>query len=292
MSKKAFRVLLAVLIPAVGGAARADLADWEAAISGANPLHWYKFNETGTDCIDSGSGGLDGVYDGVVMGANGLFGPGTAVGFERNGANRANFENATDLPGPWTVEYIVKTTKPPAANDSQALHDSDNTSIRLAGWTALGEVGFTQYGVADYRFTPAAGFTLEDLIIQQGEWVHLTFRNDGSGTQVFINGKLMGTSDDAVDLPRLRIGARGAGPADHLMGVLDEAVVYDRALSDEDIIAHSEVSTLLDPTVLGAGDPNPADGAVHADTWVNLSWSAGATATSHDVRATRRRPAL
>jgi hypothetical protein len=283
MYKKAFQVLLAVLIPVVGGAARADLAEWEAAIGAADPLHWYKFNETGTDCIDSGSGALNGVYDGVVMGAEGLFGSGTAVAFERTGANRANFENATDLPGPWTVEYIVKTTKPPAANDSQALHDSDNTSVRLAGWTALGEVGFTQYGVADYRFTPTAGFTLEDLIIQPGEWIHLTFRNDGSGTQVFINGKLMGTSDDTIDLPRLRIGARGAGPADHLMGVLDEAVVFDRALSDEDIVAHSGASTLLDPTVLGAGNPDPADGAVHPDTWVSLSWSAGGSAISHDV---------
>ncbi len=283
MYKIVLQMLLLISVLVIAGVAQADQAAWEEAIGTAEPLHWYKFNETGTDCIDSGGGGLDGVYDGVVTGADGLFGPGTAVGFERSGANRANFEDATDLPGPWTVEYIVKTTKPPAANDSQALHDSDNTSIRLAGWTALGEVGFTEYGVADYRFTPTAGFTLEDLVIQQSEWVHLTFRNDGSGTQVFINGKLMGTSDGSVDLPRLRIGARGAGPADHLMGVLDEAVVFDRALSDEDIIAHSEVSTLLDPTVLGAGNPDPADGAVHADTWVDLNWSAGATATSHDV---------
>ena len=29
--------------------------------------------------------------------------------------------------------------------------------------------------------------------------------------------------------------------------------------------------------------PNPADGAIHADTWVNLSWSPGNSAVSHDV---------
>lgn len=282
-SKASYLLLCVVLMLVIGGAAQAGLAEWEAAITGANPLHWYKFDETGTDCIDSGSGGLNGVYDGVVMGQQGLFGPGTAVGFERNGANRANFANATDLPGPWTVEYIVMTTKAPAANDSQALHDSDATSIRLAGWTALGEVGFTLYGVADYRFTPAAGFTLNDLIIQPNEWVHLTWRNDGSGTQFFLNGKLMGTSTSSVDLPRLRIGARGAGPADHLQGVLDEAVVFNRALSDEDIVTHSNVSTLLDPSVLGASNPDPADRSIHPATWVNLGWSAGGTAISHDV---------
>jgi len=278
-----FCLLSLVLVLVIGAAAQAGLAEWEAAIGGANPLHWYKFDEAGTDCIDSGSGGLNGVYDGVVMGEEGLFGPGTAVGFERSGANRADFANATDMPGPWTVEYIVKTTKAAAANDSQALHDSDATSIRLAGWTALGEVGFTLYGVEDYRFTPIAGYTLDDLIIKQDEWVHLTWRNDGAGTQFFLNGKLVGTSTSAIDLPRLRIGGRGGGPADHLMGVLDESVVFDRALSDEDIVAHSDASALLDPTVLGAGNPNPADGAIHAATWVSLAWSPGGTAISHDV---------
>ena len=283
MYKKVFYLLSVVLALAIGATAQAGLVEWEAAINGADPLHWYKFDETGTDCIDSGSGGLNGVYDGVVMGQEGLLGPGTAVGFERTGANRADFAAATDLPGPYTVEYIVKTTKPPAANDSQALHDGDATSIRLAGWTALGEVGFTLYGVADYRFTPIAGYTLDDLVIKQGEWVHLTWRNDGTGTQFFLNGKLVGTSTDSVDLPRLRIGGRGAGPADHLMGVLDEAVVFGRALSDEDIIAHSAASALLDPTVLGAGNPDPADGTIHSATWVSLGWSAGGTAISHDV---------
>ncbi|MHC4147454.1 MAG: LamG-like jellyroll fold domain-containing protein, partial [Planctomycetota bacterium] len=217
------------------------------------------------------------------MGQEGLFGPGTAVGFERTGANRANFADATDLPGPWTVEYIVKTTKPPAANDSQALHDSDATSIRLGGWTSLGEAGFTLYGVADYQFTPIAGYALTDLVIQPDVWMHLVWRNDGAGTQVFFNGKLVGTSSDSVDLPRLRIGGRGGGPADHLQGVLDEAVVFDSALSDVDIVAHASAASSLDPTVLGASQPDPADGAIHPETWVSLGWSAGGTAVSHDV---------
>jgi hypothetical protein len=197
MYRKVFYLLSVVLALAISGVAQAGLAEWEAAISGADPLHWYKFDETGTDCIDSGSGALNGVYDGVVMGQDGLLGPGRAVGFERTGANRADFANATDLPGPYTVEYIVKTTKPPAANDSQALHDGDATSIRLAGWTALGEAGFTLYGVADYRFTPTAGFTLDDLVIQPEQWVHMVWRNDGTGTQFFLNGKLFRVCESA-----------------------------------------------------------------------------------------------
>jgi len=39
------------------------------------------------------------------------------------------------------------------------------------------------------------------------------------------------------------------------------------------------------PTVIPviATKPNPADGALHEDTWVNLSWSPGRLAASHDV---------
>jgi len=270
----------AILVLATCSFTQAGLEEWEAAISGANPLHWYKFDETGSDCIDSGSAGLNGTYDGVSVAQDGFFGAGTAVGFERTGANRANFENATDMPGPWTVEYIVKTTKPPAATDSQALHDSDATSIRLAGWTDLGEAGFTLYGVADYRFTPEGDLTLNDLIIQQDVWMHLTWRNDGNGTQLFFNGQLVGTSPDSIDLPRLRIGGRGGGPADHLQGVLDEAVVFDRALSDADIIAHAGAANLVQ---VKAYEPEPADGVLYEDTWVSLGWSPGYGAASHDV---------
>jgi len=284
MCRKLTYLFLVLFVPAVGTVAQAGLPEWEAAIKGASPLHWYKFNEaTGTNCVDSGSGALNGAYDGVSLAQAGFFGAGAAVGFTRTGANRANFTGATDLPGPWTVEYVVKTTKPPAANDSQALHDSDTTSIRLAGWTALGETGFTRYGVADYQFTPAAGLTLNDLVVRQDVWMHMVFRNNGSGTQLFFNGKLMGTSTSTVELPRLRIGGRGAGPADHLMGVMDEAVVFNRALTDADILAHTAASSLLDPSILTASNPTPADGAIYADTWVNLSWSPGAFAVSHDV---------
>ncbi|MCP4610221.1 MAG: LamG domain-containing protein [Planctomycetes bacterium] len=280
MCKKLIYLVSVILILAIGSLAQAGLPEWETAISADNPLNWYKFDETGSDCIDSGSEGLNGTYDGVSLSQDGFLGAGTAVGFERIGANRADFAGAADMPGPWTVEYIVKTTKPPAANDSQALHDGDATSIRLAGWTADGEAGFTLYGVADYRFTPEGDLTLTDLIIQPDVWMHLVWRNDGSGTQLFFNGQLVATSPDSVDLPRLRIGGRGAGPADHLNGVLDEAVVFDHALSDADIIAHAGAAGLVQVT---AHEPEPADGVLYIDTWVSLGWSPGFGAASHDV---------
>jgi hypothetical protein len=277
LSLASFLCLLTLL-----GIVQADpQADWETAITAANPLHWYKFDETsGTDCIDSGSGKLNGKYDGPTPGQAGFFGSTSAATFTRvGGTNTAVFTGAANLTGQWTVEYVVMSTKAAAANDSMALHDSDTTSIRLAGWTSIGEVGFTLYGVADYQFTPAAGYTLQNLVAPQNEWIHLTFRRDGSGTQVFINGELMGTSTSSVDLPQLRIGGRGAGPADWLQGVLDEAVVYNRALSDQDILAHAKIVGIA---ATAARNPSPADGAL-AVAMPLLQWKAGLGALLHSV---------
>ncbi len=283
MGKKKWLVLMScVCLLVLLGIVQADpLADWETAIGAANPLHWYKFNETsGKDCVDSGSGKLNGKYDGPTPAQAGFFGSTSAATFTRSGGtNTAVFTGVANLPGPWTVEYVVMSTKAAAANDSMALNDSDTTSIRLAGWTSLGEVGFTLYGVADYQFTPSAGYTLQNLIAPQNEWIHLTFRNNSVGTQVFVNGEMMGTSSDRVDLPRLRIGGRGAGPADWLQGVLDEAVVYNRALTDQDILAHAKIVGIA---ATKARNPNPADGSL-AVAMPLLQWKPGLGALLHSV---------
>ena len=277
------RVLMCLVFVCGLGAAQASAdiqADWEAAVKAAKPLHWYKFDEaTGGDCLDSGTGGLNGKYTGVSSAQQGLFGSTSAALFARTSGSNIGFAGAANLTGQWTAEYVVKTTKAPAGSDSQALHDSDTTSIRLAGWTALGEVGFTYYGVADYQFTPSTGWTLARLVVPQDEWVHLVFRNNGSGTQVFYNGELGGTSSSSVDLPRLRIGAHGAGPADMLQGVLEDVVVYNRALPDKDIVAHARAVGLAP---VKARSPSPANGTIGVLQPL-MTWTSGMSAQFHDV---------
>ena len=267
-----------LLVSAACSVVQADLDGWEAAIGEANPLHWYKFDETGSECVDAGSGGLNGAYNGVTLGQEGRFTAGTAARFTRSEGNVVDFAGATDLATPWTVEYIIKTVKPPAAQEPQALHDSGTTSVRLAGWTALGEAGFTLYGVADYRFTPAGDNTLNDLVIPQDKWIHIVWRSDtAGGMQLFIDGVLMGTSTDSIELGRLRLGSHGA-VTNALDGVLDEAVVFDRLLTDAEIFDHASNTFPVKAT-----NPFPQDGVLYMDTWVSLTWTAGSTAASHDV---------
>jgi len=193
--KHVFVAMLVAVFLTVTGDAKAGLSGWNAAISADNPLNWYRFDEaSGTSCADSGSDGLDGTYDGAILNQEGRFGAGTAVRFDGSGNNRVTFGSPSHLTGSWTVEYIVRKI----GSASQALHDDTTTSIRLVQWGTNGVVGFTRYGVRDYTFNAQPG---QDLILPTGQWVHLAFRKNSAGTQVFIDGVLAGTTTDSVDFP-------------------------------------------------------------------------------------------
>ena len=65
-------------------------------------------------------------------------------------------------------------------------------------------------------------------------------------------------------------------------GKLDDVQIHDSALTQE------EIQAVMEGAGLGRGSgmarrPSPEDGAIHEATWVNLSWSPGPYALSHDV---------
>ena len=124
--------------------------------------------------------------------------------------------------------------------------------------------------------------------VEPGQWFHIavTYDYDGAGPstalEVYVNGELdvVGTAGEP-SIPTdtmLLLGHRaGAAAGEHYEGLLDDLRIYDRVLSE------AEVNALANPPRTSARDPIPADGAVHEDTWVNLSWTAGDFAVSHDV---------
>ena len=77
------------------------------------------------------------------------------------------------------------------------------------------------------------------------------------------------------------IGMRPTRPDRYFIGNIDEVLLYEKTLTPEEILQIIEG---------GGGEPypfayspSPEDGAMHMETWVNLEWSAGAKAVSHDV---------
>ena len=214
----------------------ADEVAWNAAIGASSPLHWYKFDEpSGTDCIDYGSGDLNGTYRSLVdLNQEGAFGPGKAVLFERGGQNDVMWTRGGTVETPeWTAEFIVKKN---TSTQAQALCDSPDFSLRLIGWNTGERLSFTEYGVWDAEFDPEPGTS---LIVPVGKWSHITFRKRAGKTQVFINAILVGTTSLNIDCPIETFGGRRDSDSDAMEGYMDEAVIFDRALSDLELAKHS-----------------------------------------------------
>ena len=198
---------------------------WVQAISSSAPLHWYRFNEVGTAiAVDYGNAGLNGVYqNGTLRGQAGM--PETddlAARFD--GADDQVWLGGSNLAGPWTAEFLLNHL---AIESVGSILRSASYALRLDQWQDTGRVGYTAVGVADYLVTP-------DVIAPLDKWTHLAFVADpASGIQVFLDGVLAGTNPNYIPLPRDLIG--GSDTANFL---LDEAVIYDRALTSEEIADH------------------------------------------------------
>jgi hypothetical protein len=230
------------------GHIQADLSGWNAEITAANPINWYRFDEpplptdpnlpSDPNCYDYGSDGLNGIYSNVALAQDGVLAAEKAAPFTRTALSVVTFSNATPIEGDWTAEYIVNKRQWWTA----ALHDNTFTSIRLEGYNTW-DVGFTFYNKGylpeygqDYTFHVVEFQSAQPPI---GKWIHLVFRSNAEGTQVFINGTLVGTSRDKIAFPRDHIGQGSRVGTDPLGATLDEVVVFDRALTDEEIARHA-----------------------------------------------------
>jgi hypothetical protein len=119
-------------------------------------------------------------------------------------------------------------------------------------------------------------------VIEPDEWLHACATWDGSNARIYVNGEMLLEQAQTGELvpPQLplRIGHRN-GSTHYYNGIIDEVRIYNHALTEVEILAAMEGGKGY-PYALG---PVPKDTALHADTWVNLSWRAGDYAVSHDV---------
>jgi len=107
------------------------------------------------------------------------------------------------------------------------------------------------------------------------DWNHIMIVYDNKQPTIYLNGAAVRTgltSPRAVVNAPIQIGGMAYG---FIEGLIDEVRIYSRALSP------GEVKRIAGR--VKAFNPNPADGAVYPETWMTLSWSAGAYAASHDV---------
>jgi hypothetical protein len=210
-------------------------SDWPSVISASNPLNWYRFDElNGTTAIDYGSELRNGTYGaGALDAMRGVSGRvGTAAQF---GDQSTVFLSAPDLTGDWSAEFLLMRTG--SKRSSVLLRGIPFTlpsqALKLEQFDNTHEIGYTKFAIIDATFSPGATAPLN-------EWIHIVYVNRAADDRVtlYVNGVPVGTRIDHFDLSRDQIGSWSDTIPESPLAVMDEVVLYNRALSAAEIGSH------------------------------------------------------
>ncbi len=278
MCKKLFYLISFVLVlgMVLTGAAKADL------------VGWWRFNEgSGDTANDSSGNGHDGTLLGNPEWAIGPPGFGGAIAFHpdkcigvdtgiydpTNGTGQFTVALWAFWDGTGTFQHFITKS---------AGWGADTMMFQIELWGAHTNATYTDRVGVSHQ---AAG-SVEFSIMPKNEWVHLAWTFDGSDLTLYINGvdevgpKPFSIGPD-VDA-QVEIGYNSNRPdisERTFHGSLDEVRIYDKALTADEIQVVMQGGEGF-PNAFG---PNPAEGELYPDTWVNLSWRPGDFAVSHDV---------
>jgi len=120
-------------------------------------------------------------------------------------------------------------------------------------------------------------------------WHHVavTLDADNNTHSLYLDGELIAENTSARYTPSSLgettqnwLGRSQYSADGYFDGSLDDFRIYDRVLTAGQV---RDLYNDNPPTFTNAFDPIPKDGAIHPDTWVNLSWKPGDFAASHDI---------
>ncbi len=120
-----------------------------------------------------------------------------------------------------------------------------------------------------------------------GEWHHTASVYDGAEKVIYLDSeeimKDAATGEIGIGEGDGRVIIGGGRDAEPMViefgGLIDDARIYNRALTQEEIVAIMENIE----SYPYASSPDPSVAEILTATWVNLSWRAGDSAVSHDV---------
>lgn len=273
---------------------------------------WWKLNEASGTTADDSTGR---VQDGAVTGATWVSGlNGNALSFDgTDDGVVAGASAALTGAGDFTLGAWVKLNAGAGAGMIIQQREPGSAGIEgeyLVKMNASGTVNFFVYN-GGYQFNITSSATIND-----GLWHHVVATRSGADGRVYVDGALAGQGSGAVKALQPLTVALGYDYRDNnarLNGLLDDARIYERALSATEITQLftdfnaprppafttnpvSKASAAEDSAYsanLGADvtDPNAGDtrtfAKVSGPAWLNVS-SAGAlsgTPTNSDVGA-------
>jgi len=249
--------------------------------------HWEFDEGSGTIARDSSGNGYDGTLQGDPQWVAGMVGSGALSLDGTDGLVEVGHDASLSLTDTLTITawvrvhnlstYYFLVCKQPSgtARDNYPGNYEFRTEVNS------GALQFGHQETEGEQYT----FYTSDSPIAVEQWHHVAVTvTRGDLVEFYIDGVAAGSSEQSTNFGVLndepvRIGGRKDGYS-FFNGILDDIRLYDRALS---AIQIQKLFEGIPPTFTIAEKPDPADGTMHEDTWVNLSWSPGDFAVSHDV---------
>jgi len=275
-----FVLVLSLVLTSVAAAADADLIGW-----------WRLDEGSGDTAIDLSASGNDGTINNVAAGGLGNNGSAWVNDPERgmvlsfNGDDSTGAVVSTDLIIPAMTMDNDFTWAFWAFQDPDQATDNDTIlGNRYGGTTA--PLQFIKFTPTRFEFYNDDGSYTESInydAVPGGVWVHHVVVKDGTSLTYYRNGEESGTNTISKTIDENPFGFGGDGPnnTEKWRGYLSDVRLYTKALSAAEVLGVMQgAEGGLWPYASG---PTPADGALHADTWVNVSWRPGGYAVSHDV---------
>jgi len=250
----------------------------QAVAAGQEPLVYYPFDQLGPLVVDASGNGHDGTPNGALVLGEGY----VERCFQFNG-NDTYVELARPIQDDFTLVAWIRTEAPGHEEGTSAFHGSGLFYADVGGSANDFVVAVLGTKLSFNVGNPNTTVTSSGDVVT-GEWVHVAaVRDITAGTiSLFVNGTLDGrlnhsNRESLSANPMLFIGAN-IRDTRYYTGLIDDIRMYDHILSEVEILG--AMAGKIWPYALG---PVPADGALHPDTWVNLSWTPGRLAVSHDV---------
>ncbi|MHC4727086.1 MAG: LamG domain-containing protein [Planctomycetota bacterium] len=242
-------------------------------VKAADPglVAWYRFDG---NADDSSGNEIHGTEMGDPTYEAGVFGQ--AISLDGDGDYvDCGLDPKLDITEFLTFTYWIKVVEFDKEWNTVLARGDDSWRSSRAGTNNFmeaavgGTAGNWTYGVTD---------------VDDGEWHHIGWVYDGTMNYLYLDGEIDATEENSGEITvssyPLWIGDNSQATGRFWTGLIDDVLIFNRALTQEEIQIVMLSSAGDYPQAAG---PTPADGALHADTWANLSWRAGDFAISHDV---------
>ena len=274
MRRRLFLLISFVLVLSLAGNTSANLV-----------AHWNFDDGTGGTAHDSSGNGNHGTLFGNPQWTTGHLGG--ALDFDGNG-------DYVDLPISSLLSSLTNSTFAlwvdfsNAGGGWQRIFDFGiDTTYNMFLTPRMGTNGVMRFAITISSYNDEDQTTAPSTLPSGWHHVAVTLDADKSIHSLYLDGELIAEKTNARYTPSSLgkttqnwLGRSQYSADGYFDGRLDDFRIYNRVLTAEQV---KDLYNDNPPTFTQAFDPNPKDGAIHPDTWVNLSWKPGDFVASHDV---------